>query len=107
MTNKEALQGELMIEVPAGAVDKALADASLNPSDTYQVSNRNAIGNVAIELLYGIIMYSSEKEGTWGVGYSHEGIKARLLYLARKYGRDDIVSELAPQPKIRNRTNIW
>lgn len=54
----------------------------------------------AIPCLQSLLSVSSEGEGSWSESRSFPGLKQRLLLLAKKFGRDDIVDSLKDIPRI-------
>lgn len=53
-----------------------------------------------LSCLLRLLTVSSESEGSWSQSRSLEGTKQRLLFLAKKFGRDDIISSLKGIPRI-------
>lgn len=59
----------------------------------------------AIPLLQSLLSVSSTGEGAFSEGRSREGIKDRLLFLARKHGLDDIEDAVSGKPIIKAYNN--
>lgn len=55
----------------------------------------------AIPCLQSLLSVSSESEGSWSQSRSATGLKQRLLLLAEKFGRDDIINSLKETPRIK------
>ncbi len=103
MTNKEAaINAVQMTGYSDGAIEKALIDAGITGSDTYVVAGMKDVDLVAIEVLKGMLGVESISEGGFRIGYSIEGVKARLRYFSDKYG---IVIE-GLNPTIR-KASFW
>lgn len=101
MTIKDALIAAIGVSVSAGALQKTLADAGLNPSDEYIPSSHSRLVDIAsIEVLFSLYGVSSKSEGDMSVSYNAKDLKDRLLFLARKYKRWDIVDAIEPRPKV-------
>lgn len=97
MTNKEAIQAILgQVNIPVNSLELALTDAGLDPDATYDKSNATVIGSVTCDMLVGILAAPSVSEGGYSIKYDLEGIKTLLQYLAKKYGRDDILDSFTP-----------
>lgn len=97
MTNKEAIQAILgQVTIPDNSLQLALTDAGYDPDTTYDKSNSTAIGGIACDLLVGILSAPSVSEGGYSIKYDLNGVKSLLTYLAKKYGRDDILSSFSP-----------
>lgn len=105
MTIKEAFQIELAgIQVASGLIDRSLLRAKIsNPNATYEPNLHDDM----IEVASMFALYSlwgttkSETEGDASNVFDIQGRKEKLLFIARKYGRKDIVEALDDRPKIK------
>ena len=108
MTVKEAfLVGLGGLKVASGLVDRSLIQANLNEGDQYDPSSHDLSIEVAtMNTLFAVLgTYKSISEGDMSVSFSDEMLK-KLLFLAKKHGRDDIVEALDDKPKIK-RVRKW
>ena len=87
MTNLQAIIGELKITGYSElAVEKALLDAGLNPTDTYNSSASNKIiAKAAIEVLEGMLAVEKVSEGGYSITYSREGVMLLIASLKKKH----------------------
>lgn len=104
MTNSAALVATLQTAVPAGSVSKALADRGIGEGDTYTSTLTESIDRAAIDILWGMLSMPDISEGGYSVRYDRTAIKARLLFLAGKYGVTEITAGL--QPTISS-PSVW
>lgn len=89
---------------------KALIDVGLGDDiiEEYEPSMERAINVAAMYALLAIKSVKTEHEGTHIVSLSLEGINERLLMLARKTGRFDLVEDItARQPRIYDGSHHW
>ncbi|MGA6117429.1 DUF6706 family protein [Sphingobacterium anhuiense] len=101
MTKKEAfLQVVQVGSVDDQAAEMYLLSAGLIEDDQF-VGDLNELELAAIPLLQSLLSVSSTSEGAFSEGRSRDGIKDRLLFLARKHGLDDVVSALLNKPQIK------
>ncbi|WP_293925457.1 DUF6706 family protein [Sphingobacterium sp. UBA6320] len=101
MTKKEAfLQVVQVGSVDDQAAEMFLLSAGLTDDDQF-VGDLNELELAAIPLLQSLLSVSSQSEGAASWSTNRDGIKDRLLFLARKHGLDDVVSALLKQPQIK------
>ncbi len=81
-----------------------LLSAGINPEDPFN-ANLDEIEIAAIPCIQSLLGVSSESEGAWSQSRSKDGLKDRLLFLARKHGKDDIVKAVLKIPVIKK--YIW
>lgn len=102
MTVKEALSTLVGVPVESNVIDLALLDNGLTGSETYVTeTHKLVVDNALIDVLLGVFMLSSQSEGDGSISYNFEGIKQRLLFLATKYGRVDVLDYLKPTVNSR------
>lgn len=101
MTKKEAFLQVIQVgSIDDQAAEMYLLSAGLIEDDQF-VGDLNELELAAIPLLQSLLSVSSTSEGAFSEGRSRDGIKDRLLLLARKHGLDDVVSALLKQPQIK------
>lgn len=99
MTKEEAFLNVVQV----GSVDESTAQlyllaSNINGSDEY-TGDLAELEKCAIPCLQSLLTVTSQSEGAWSEGRNVEGIKQRLLLLARKYGNKEILAELIPTIK--------
>lgn len=101
MTKKEAF----LEVVQVGSLESITAELYLLSagiiSDEDFTGDLNELELAAIPCLQSLLPLTSLGEGAWSEGRSREGIKDRLLLLARKHGLDDVISALLKKPQIK------
>lgn len=104
MTIKEAfISGLAGLQVSEALIDRSMLQAGIADSSiVYNPSTHDELIDIAMmHTLFGIWgTYKSVGEGDMSVSFSDEMLK-KLLFLAKKYGRKDIVDLLDDKPKIR------
>lgn len=102
MTVKEAFQQFLGVDVDDKAIELALLNASLDGSAEYNASLKARVERSTIDLLFQTNIVTSESESQYSTSKDAKLMRDRLLFLARKYGRKDIVDALVGVVKITN-----
>jgi len=109
MTIKEAfLVGFGGLKVSSGLIDRSLLQSQIADSSTeYNPAVHDKMLEIAsMHVLWGIWgTYKSVSEGDMSITFSDDMLK-KLLFLARKYGRTDIIDALDDRPKIQ-RLRKW
>lgn len=105
MTIKEAVTSFCSVEVPSGAVDLELINSGLDGAGTYSAGVETQTARTAANVLAGLLPLSSFKEGDMTIQLDRDGIKARIYYLANKYGFTDILE--VGKPVVRDKSNVW
>jgi hypothetical protein len=96
MTNKEALISELPFEVDDMMIEKSLIDNSVTGSSTYVADSAESIDLCVVKILQRLLSEPDITEGGYSKKFDRSAAEKRLLYLAKKYGMTDIVSDLTP-----------
>lgn len=112
MTIKEALEASVHIQLTDKLLDKALIDAGLDGALTYSIQDVANVDEAAIELLIAVMSMKTVSEGSYSVTIDQEAVIKRLLILATKYNRTDLIALLSPEnaplrPRVSNGTNLW
>ncbi|WP_433863144.1 DUF6706 family protein [Sphingobacterium thalpophilum] len=101
MTKKEAF----IRLVQVGSLDDKDAEMFLLSAgvefDTEFTGDLEELEPAELSCLLRLLTVSSESEGSWSQSRSLEGTKQRLLFLAKKFGRDDIIDSLKETPTIK------
>lgn len=106
MTNREAILSvvQIKIDIDEFEIAKAAIDHDLNADDAYVKENSKSVDLVVVDLLMTLLGLSSVKEGDMTISWDTNGIKARLLFLAKKHGLHGILDLLDPQPTVEGIT---
>ncbi len=96
MTVKEALINIVSTPVDGGTIDLVLINSDLNGNDTYSKALSESIEKAAIEVLQSVLSSPDISEGGYSVRYDRNAIQSRLLFLARKHNRADILDGVKP-----------
>lgn len=101
MTIKEALIAALGIHVGSNTLNKVLEDSGLIPDAEY-IPNAHSrkVDMAAIEALFSLYGVNSKSEGDMSISYNGKELKERLLFLARKYNRADIINAIEPRATV-------
>jgi len=94
MTVRDAFLAHLGHEAAASEVAVALLEAGLDGDAPYLPEMRAAVERAVVDPLWRHAAVLSEAEGGLSVSRSAREVRGRLLWLARRHGRRDIVREL-------------
>lgn len=101
MTKKEAFLEVVQVgSVSDQNAEMYLLSSAIDPELPFS-GDLDEIELAAISCLQSLLVISSESEGSWSQSRSKDGIKDRLLFLARKHKHDDIVNDVLGIPRIR------
>ncbi|KGE14623.1 DUF6706 family protein [Sphingobacterium deserti] len=106
MTIKEAFQQFLGIDVDSKAVELALINAGLDGASDYSAALLPIVEKSTIDLLFQSIAVTSESESQYSTSKDAKLMRDRLLYLARKYGRGDILKALTSSVRVKDISRI-
>ena len=98
MTKKEALLATCQASVPDGSLDLALINRGLLGTDAYTLNDQKDVELAAIDVLYGMLTAPDIQEGGYSISHPdfYRKIQARVLQLAQKWNRTDIIGALTP-----------
>lgn len=102
MNIKEAFQQFLGADAEDAAIELALINAGLSGSDQYDASLKAVVERSTIDLTFQLYMVTSESESQYSTSKDSKLMRERLLYLARKYGRKDILDALIGKVTVTN-----
>lgn len=77
-----------------------LLSAGMDPDASF-IGDLDEIEIAAIPCIQSLLGVGSESEGAWSQSRSKEGLKDRLLFLARKHGKEDLVNAILKVPVIK------
>jgi len=108
MTNKDALAAKIIATVPDNTLEVALIDGDIDPSATYTAANKEAVEKVELEVLYSLFTAQDVNEGGYSVSHPDflRKVKERIIYLAKTYGRTDILEAIDPKPTVTSKS-VW
>ncbi|PPK98978.1 DUF6706 family protein [Parapedobacter indicus] len=99
-TKKVAFLGVVQVGVDNNTVDTFLTEAGIDGDDQFEQGGLKELEIAAIPLLQSLMAISSESEGGLSESRSLQGIKDRLLFLAKKHGLKDVIASIGGIPKI-------
>lgn len=105
MTITQAVTSFCGIEVPGGTVELEIINGNLNGAGTYSAPLESQVAKVAYAVLSAMLPLSSFKEGDLTIQINTAGVKARLEYLSKKYGFEDVLE--VGKPTVRDRSYLW
>jgi len=85
----------------AAEAELALAGEGLAPTDVYASAMREAVERACIDPLHRRLSRASETEPGLSIAHDRAMMRGRLLWLARRHGRRDILEQYGP-PRIRD-----
>lgn len=106
MIIKEAFQQFLGVDVDSRAIELALLNANLDGLAEYTAGLKAQVERSTIDLLFQAIAVTSESESQYSTSKDAKLMRERLLFLARKYGRKDIVAAVTGVVKIKDISRI-
>lgn len=109
MTIKEALFSTIGIKINLsdGEVNKVLIDRNLDGDSEYSSSQTLGVDLAAVDILLTLFGLSSFSEGDMSISYDRDGIKTRLLFLAKKHGLKSVLDAVNPRPVVTAARNKW
>jgi hypothetical protein len=96
MTLKEALAAVVSQSVSDNVLEKALADWELLGDDLYTNSSALLVDAAAVDVLFNLWASPNVSEGGFSVSYDRTALKDKIIILATKSGRKDILSAMTP-----------
>lgn len=106
MIVKEALVAVIGIPVDENLVEVAIIDQGLLGNQEYTKSHAPFVGKAAVDVLLSIWSQPDVTEGGYSVKYDRNAVKDRLVFLARKYDRADVIAQVDVVPTISS-PQVW
>lgn len=102
MTVKEALISVVAIKFDQSDVElnKVFIDRGLDGESIYDRSKSQLVDLASVDVLITLLGLNSVSEGDMSISYDREGIKTRLLFLAKKHKLTSIIEAIEPRPKV-------
>lgn len=96
MTIKEALAAVVGFTTEDNILDKALIDNDLTGATAYSSSVSVEVDSAAVDALFAMLSAPDISEGGYSIKYDRDAIKSKLLILAERCDRDDVINQLVP-----------
>ncbi len=101
MTNYEAISAMLYpYDVEPMLVQKHCIDNNIIDDDEYNVTIKAEIARITIAILNNLLVLSSESDSGYSLSYSSEGLKKRIVSIAKENGLTDIAEEFTDAPTV-------
>lgn len=101
MTNYEAISAMLYpYDVEPMLVQKHCIDNNIIDIDKYDVTIKAEIARITIAILKNLLVLSSESDSGYSLSYSSEGLKKRIVSIAKENGLTDIAEEFTDAPTV-------
>ncbi len=99
-TKKAAFLRIIQVGVDDDTLETFLTEAGIDGTATFQQGGLKELELAAIPLLQSLMPISSESEGGLSESRNLQGIKDRLIFLAKKHKLKDLEADVAGIPKI-------
>jgi len=106
MTVRDALVWQIGDAPGTGDADLALLHAGLDGGAPYTPAMRAAVERAAIEPLFLRLSIATEAEGGLSISRTAREMRQRLMWLARRHGRRDILRELEGTAALSDASRI-
>lgn len=101
MTNYEAISAMLYpYDVEPMLIHKHCIDYNIEGDDMYEASQSGAVAKISIAILRNLLVLSSESDSGYSLSYSIDGLKKRIIAIAKDNGLTDIAEEFSDRPSI-------
>ena len=101
MTNLDAISAMLYpYDVEPMLVQKHCIDLDVVGEDEYASTNKTEIAKITIAILRNLIVLTSESDSGYSLSYSSEGLKKRIVSIAKENGLTDIAEEFTDAPTV-------
>lgn len=101
MTNYDAISAMLYpYDVEPMLVQKHCIDLDVEGENEYDATQKSVIAQITIAILRSLIVLSSESDSGYSLSYSSEGLKKRIVSIAKENGLTDIAEEFTDAPTV-------
>lgn len=108
MTNKEAFRSVIQIaSVDDNTLDLGLIEAGIDASATFEAGKLKDLEIAAVPVLQSLMAITSNSEGGFSQSMNKDAINARLLFIAKKNGLTDLLSQVSDVPVIKDISWLW
>lgn len=102
MTNREAIEAMLPLEIPGDLIEKVFLEHDITGTSTYAKDNKEELDMAYVDLLKYSLTQPEFSEGGLNVKMNRSVIKNEINRVREEYG-----IETTGGSKIRNATNRW
>lgn len=81
-------------------VQKHCIDNNIIDDDEYDATLKSEIARITIAILNNLLVLSSESDSGYSLSYSSEGLKKRIVSIAKENGLTDIAEEFNDRPSV-------
>lgn len=81
-------------------VQKHCIDNNVLDDDEYDATIKAKIARITIAILNNLLVLSSESDSGYSLSYSSEGLKKRIVSIAKENGLTDIAEEFNDRPSV-------
>lgn len=81
-------------------VQKHCIDNNIIDDDEYDATLKTEIARITIAILNNLLVLSSESDSGYSLSYSSEGLKKRIVSIAKENGLTDIAEEFNDRPSV-------
>lgn len=101
MTNFEAISAMLYpYDVEPMLIQKICIDFDIVGEDSYIADDKGVIAQITVAILRNLLVLTSESDSGYSLGYSIDGLKKRILAIAKDNGLTDIAEEFTDTPTV-------
>lgn len=101
MTNFDAISAMLYpYEVDRNLIEKQCIDFEISSEDNYASDIKETIVRITIAILRNLLVLSSESDSGYSLSYSIDGLKKRIVAIAKDNGLSDIAEEFNDRPSV-------
>ena len=87
-------------------VQKHCIDNNIIDDDEYDATLKAEIARITIAILNNLLVLSSESDSGYSLSYSSEGLKKRIVSIAKENGLTDIAEEFNDRPSVEF-VDLW
>lgn len=101
MTNYDAISAMLYpYDVEPMLIQKHCIDFNIVGEDNYSVDSKGVIAEITVAILRNLLVLSSESDSGYSLSYSIDGLKKRIVAIAKDNGLTDIAEEFSDRPSV-------
>lgn len=101
MTNLEAISAMLYpYEVDRNLIEKQCIDFGITSEDFYANDFQADVARITVAILRNLLVLNSESDSGYSLSYSAEGLKKRIVAIAKEYEMSDIAEEFSDRPQV-------
>lgn len=81
-------------------VRKHCIDLDIEAEDYYSASNKKKVAGITVAILRNLLVLNSESDSGYALSYSTEGLKKRIVAIAKENELTDIAEEFNDRPSV-------